>query len=101
MDRVKKLCFAYVTNRVTLDQFLDAFAELYAIAATEFSGADLDAMGNLGLSVGEFTNGDMSEAEFKGDVLRYGLAQFTVVSDRPAKPAVSQASIVERQVEFV
>jgi len=111
MNHLRKLLLAYLTGRVGFAQFHAWFVGMYGEAATNLQGADLDVLRDVALSVAEFTNGDMSEAEFRADIQKFVGVAVTlrlVYQEQPQAyqeiPQVTTgafpASLTERQVAF-
>ena len=105
MERFRNLCLAYVSNVASLNQFLDGFTRAYAQLVTELSGRDLETLGQIGLSVAEFTKGDISESALKADIRRYSDLGGKVISGfhqvmAGVSVSASASATVELQAEF-
>lgn len=111
MNRLRKSLLAYLTGKVSFAQFHAWFASTYAESAANMQGVDLELLRDVALSLAEYTNGDMSEAELRADIQKFAGVPVTLrlVYQGQAQPyqerprvatGASQASLTEHQVAF-
>lgn len=106
MDRdIRKLFMAYVSGLLDFPSFYAWFGNFSINARDQFTGADLEAIRDIALSVAEFTNGDIPESKLKADIHRYGrFGSSLVVIESPRRRvsfgSAQSAVVVERPEAF-